>query len=1011
MTPERWQELKKVLAGALDRAPEERRAYLDGACIDGDLRSEVESLIATQGQGDGRFLEQVSVSSAPLEKGSRLGEYRIVACIGAGGMGEVYRARDTRLNRDVAIKVLPSFLSADRDRLRRFEQEARAAAALNHPNILAVFQMGTHDSAPYMVSELLEGSTIREQVKRGALPLRKAIDYGVQVAQGLAAAHEKGIVHRDLKPENLFVTKDGRVKILDFGLAKLTQRAWTVDSKAPTISELTQPGAVVGTVGYMSPEQVRGKAADHRTDIFAFGAVLYEMLTGKRAFRNETAAETMSAILNEDPPAVSQTVPTAPAALQRVLQRCLEKNPEQRFQSASDLAFALEALSDSGSVSTETTVRRPAARRVQLWTAAALVVVALAGATAGYLYFHRAPKLTDRDSIVIADFANSTGDAVFDGALRQALSVELQQTPYLQLVSDRRVGQTLQLMEKPSDIKLTPAIAREVCQRANATTDIEGSIAALGSQYVLGLNAVACGTGETLAAEQVTADGKEKVIAALTSAASELRSKLGESSASLKRFDTPLDQVTTPSLEALQDWGLGTQAMKNGDLSSASSSFQRAVTLDPNFAVAYSALATVYSALGEETLSIEAAQKGYQLRDRVSDRERFSIESYYDIFVLGNLEKGIEVARTWVSLFPRDVSALGALAITYGWSGRSDEAQATNREILRIEPTTATYGSVAGGYIALGRLDEARATVREAESKHFDPSAYALWLYGIAFLRSDDEAMARQLSVLKNEGPYTAPVVEFYTAAYSGHLARARELARGAIASATQRREPGFIPSMEATLAVVEALEGDAVDARNDLRNVGDLSITRNFDVMGEAAMAEALSGEIARTQTLADDLNKRFPEATIVQFGYLPAVRGLNEAHQGNAREAAEDLSPMSSHERVIPLDWVGPYLVPVYLRGETHLALHRPVEASADFQLIIDNAGIVQNCPIGALAHLGLGRAYALEAQSAKGAEADAARAKAKAAYQDFLSLWKDADPDVPVLKQAKAEYAKLQ
>jgi serine/threonine protein kinase len=370
MTP-RWQEVKKVLAAALERAPEERRVYLDQACTDADFRREVESLIAAQEQGDSRFLEQEMVRSVPLEKGSQLGQYTIVALIGAGGMGEVYRARDARLNRDVAIKVLPSFLSDDRDRLRRFEQEARAAAALNHPNVLGIFQMGTHDGAPYLVSELLEGSTLREQLKHGPLSLRKAVDFGTQIAGGLAAAHEKGIVHRDLKPENLFITKDGRVKILDFGLAKLMPRTLPVDSSAPTVTSMTEPGVVLGTVGYMSPEQVTGGTADHRADIFAFGAVLYEMLTGKRAFQKNTPAETMSAILNEEPPVISEVAPQTPAPLQRFVRRCLEKHPEQRFQSASDLAFALDALSET-TVTSQSAIPRSGMRRTWLWAVAAL---------------------------------------------------------------------------------------------------------------------------------------------------------------------------------------------------------------------------------------------------------------------------------------------------------------------------------------------------------------------------------------------------------------------------------------------------------------------------------------------------------------------------------------------------------------------------------------------------------------------------------------------------------------
>src|SRR5208282_5669460 len=433
MTPERWQRIREVLEKALELAPGERSVYLNEECSsDLSLRQEVETLLASSDDVRSSFLQSSSALRVPLASGTKLGDYEVKSLLGSGGMGEVYRARDSRLGRDVAIKVLPSFLSADAERLRRFGQEARAAAALNHPNILAVFQMGTYEDSPYLVSELLEGETLRDQIKRGRLSVRKAIDYGVQITRGLAAAHEKGIVHRDLKPENLFVTKDGRVKILDFGLAKLTQPQSSSEHDAPTLTEQTDAGVVMGTVGYMSPEQVRAQTADHRADIFAFGAILYEMLAGKRAFQKPTSPETMTAIMNEDPPGISQVAANIPLAMQRVVHRCLEKNPEQRFQSASDLAFALDALSESGGLShsaTAANVVTGAAKRWKVIFPAAVAVLALS--VGGYFYFHRTPKLTDKDTVVLTDFANSTGDPIFDDTLKTALSVSLQQSTFL----------------------------------------------------------------------------------------------------------------------------------------------------------------------------------------------------------------------------------------------------------------------------------------------------------------------------------------------------------------------------------------------------------------------------------------------------------------------------------------------------------------------------------------------------------------------------------------------------
>jgi len=650
---------------------------------------------------------------------------------------------------------------------------------------------------------------------------------------------------------------------------------------------------------------------------------------------------------------------------------------------------------------TTTGVSKAAATRTRKIVITAAIALLAAGIAGGLFWRSRqAHRLTEKDTIVLADFKNTTGDPVFDDALKQGLRVQLEQSPFLNILSDHRVVEELRLMGRPPDEQLTPEVARDLCQRAGSKAVLEGSIATLGSRYVIDLNALACQTGDALASAQVEADSHERVLKALGDAATAVRKKLGESLASVEKYDVPLEHATTPSLGALKAYSIGlNQAILNDDSDSAASSLQRAVSLDPNFAVAYSALAAVYNDLGDVRFSIENARKGYELRDHASDREKFSIESYYDVFVLGNLEKGTAVAKQWVRLFPRDLSALHALHAAYYWSGQLDEALTTAREMLRLEPTALAYESVAGDYVRQGRLGEARATLQDAQAKHTDPASYADTLYIIAFLQNDQAAMTR-LSAAPWQGPYMAPVMEFYTESYSGRVSRARELARRAIASATQRGEAGFIPSMEGAFALVEALEGNFAQAKNDLANAGDLSTNPNFDVVGEADMVAALSGDTVQAQRLADDLNRRFPEATVVQFNYLPAVRGLLAAHRGKAQEAVEALYPMASHERVIPLDWVAPYMVPVYLRGEAHLALHQVPEALNDFQTIFDNAGVIENCPIGALAHLGLGRAYVLEGDTAK----------AKTAYQDFLALWKDADPDVPILKQAKAEYANL-
>ncbi len=694
MTPERWPQIREVLEQALELALGARSEFLNRACSsDSSLRQEVETLLASSDDVRSNFLQ----SSAPritLTSGTKLGEYEVKSLLGSGGRGEVYRARDARLGRDVAIKVLLSSLSADADRLLRFEQEARATAALNHPNILAVFQMGTYEGAPYRVSELLEGETLREPMRRGRLAVRKAVDYGVQIARGLAAAHEKGVVHRDLKPENLFVTKDGRLKILDFGLAKLTPPQSSSEHSALTQTEGTEAGVVMGTVGYMAPEQVRGQPADHRADIFAFGAILYEMLAGKRAFQKPTSPETMTAILNEDPPGISAVTPNLPPSLQRVVHRCLEKNPEQRFQSASDLAFALEALSDSGASSSTNTMNVVTGVGQRWKIIVPAIVAVLAFSIGGYfVFFHHKARLTDKDTIVLADFANSTGDAIFDDTLKTALTVSLRQSPFLSVLPDSTVAKTLQLMTRPASTKLTPEVTRELCLRAGSKAYLAGSIGALGSEFVVGLKAVNCQSGDLIAQEQVTAASKEKVLEALGEAASKLRGELGESLATVQRFDAPLAEATTSSLEALKAYGLGWEARNRKGEAAALPYDQRAIELDPNFAMAYIAVGNIYDSLGEVERASAYYTKAFQLREHASEREKLMIIADYYEAVTGELEKSAQIYQEEIEIYPREDVAylhLSAVFAAQGQYERATEIMRQGLQGLRIAPDAVT---------------------------------------------------------------------------------------------------------------------------------------------------------------------------------------------------------------------------------------------------------------------------------------------------------------------------------